>query len=60
MLGRTAAVFSMVFCIKPFQSLVKCFPLKFFGVSIYMSGYKQVDFLDECLFSFPLFWVDSW
>lgn len=48
------------FALNRYQSLVKCFPLKFFGISIYMSGYKQVDFLDECLFSFPFFRGDSW
>lgn len=53
-LDRTAAVFSMVFCIKPFQSSVKCFPLRFFGISIYISTYNQVDFLEECLFFFFL------
>lgn len=37
-LDGTAAVFSMVFCVKPFQSSVKCFPLRFLGISIYISG----------------------
>lgn len=58
MLDGTAAVFSVVFCIKLFQSSVKCFPVSFFGISIYISGYSQVDFLDECLFFLflSLFW----